>query len=567
MNLNYKYNYVKELLRRYGLGGLIMKTAERASSPMLSYTQRFQEFLPEESELDRQRQHEFKFQPQISIVMPTYETPKVFLAELWQSIKAQTYTKWELCIADGSSSNQVESFFKEEMQTDSRIHYQKLSSNEGISGNTNAGLAMCSGEYIAMTDHDDVLSPNALFEMVRCLNEKYWPDERSCAMIYSDEDKISQDSKVHSRPHFKPDFNLEFLRRNNYICHFLMYSKELLQEVKGLRKEFDGAQDYDFVLRCVEAGAIIRHIPKILYHWRIHEGSTAGNSADKAYAFDNGCRAIEEHLLRCQTPGEAKVTTNLGVYQVRYFLRKKEYHIAVLAKEQKQIDALKQNYRDSFKITEDGREATLFFYYYLEHSPRAEDVSADYFLFLEKGIRVDSSFRVEVLLRIMEQDKVGIVVPRLHTKAKRTASCGMLYSRHAGLTHSLAGLPLGYKGYFLHNVIPKEISAAVLDCALVRKECYGDGKEYRIPFYKSAALCFYAQSLGYKVVVTPELSVRSDSPELTEHETLRKLAEGLRGEDPETLRFYEAWKEVFSESDPCYNKNLSLRPYHTYEMK
>lgn len=164
---------------------------------------------------------------------------------------------------------------EEYAKTDKRIRYQKLLCNGGISENTNEGFQMASGAYIALMDHDDLLSENALYEMVKCLNERYLPEERKMAMIYSDEDKINGDGSVYSRPHFKPDFNLEFLRHNNYFCHFLMFSTELLQKAGGLNKEYDGAQDYDFVLRCVDAGALVKHIPKILYHWRIHEGSTA----------------------------------------------------------------------------------------------------------------------------------------------------------------------------------------------------------------------------------------------------------------------------------------------------
>lgn len=281
----------------------------------------------------------FEYAPLVSIVVPAYETAPVFLRQLVDSVLEQTYSNLELCIADGSNTTIVKDTLNE--YKDERISYIKLSKNDGISNNTNEGFDNAKGEYIALLDHDDLLTPNALYEMVKELNAH----DKIPDMVYSDEDKIVADTGKLINPAFKPDLNEEFLRHTNYICHFLMFSRELLDKVGGLNQEFDGAQDFEFVLRCNGAGADIKHVPKILYHWRIHPDSTAANPNSKLYAFENGNKAIKKYLTEIGEDGTPALTKDLGFYKIDYDL-KGDYSVTVLANDEKQINEMKKKQRE-----------------------------------------------------------------------------------------------------------------------------------------------------------------------------------------------------------------------------
>jgi glycosyltransferase involved in cell wall biosynthesis len=261
-----------------------------------------------------QKAHTFAYEPLISIVVPTYETKKEFLVELLDSVKQQTYEKWELLLADAGSSAGVKDVVSQE--TDSRIRYIKLAENKGIADNTNAGIAEAKGDYIALLDHDDVLTQDALYEMVERLNREEAPEK--VLAVYSDEDKCDSRMEHFYEPHFKPDFNLDLLLSNNYICHFLMVCAMPMKTLL-LRKEFDGAQDYDLVLRLAERKEPVLHVDKVLYHWRCHEASTADNTESKRYAYDAGRRALQDYYHRNGIEqAEVKDSVHLGFYQTVY---------------------------------------------------------------------------------------------------------------------------------------------------------------------------------------------------------------------------------------------------------
>lgn len=553
MNIRYQYRYVTSLLKRYGFRGLVFKTLERMQSPMGEFGSKYMDYMPTEDELTDQRKNLPEYAPLVSVVIPTYETPENYLRELMDTLLAQTYPRWELCLADGSQTDTVRSVAEEYGRMDARIRYKKLEKNGGISENTNGGFAMAKGEFIAFMDHDDLLTPHALYEMVRILNTQYTEQERAMAMIYSDEDKINGDGTQYSRPHFKPDYNPEFLRHNNYFCHFLLFSARLLEQTKGLRKEYDGAQDYDFVLRCIEAGAVVRHVPKILYHWRMHEGSTAGNSADKAYAFDNGCRAIEAHLDRIGEPGKAAVTANLGVYQVNYML-KGVYRITVLAETEKQLYALKKWYGNAYT----KEEYTLELEYRQTEKPAQaaiEKCNGEYILYLARDIVVKERGLMETLLRHCQHEKVAVVGSKILDDRKRVSSCGYIYRQDGAVLPAFHGLRAEYKGYFLHAVIPQNVSVVSLECTMIKKavwkELGGFSQEFT-GIYQAADYCLKAAEKGYQVIVTPEVSVvskcRQEFTDRPEH-------------------FFARWKKIFLQPDGCYNPNFTLELGDTYGMK
>lgn len=597
MNIRYQYRYITGLLKRYGFRGLVFKTIERAKSPMLAYSGNYLQYMPTEAELERQKQTPLSYSPLVSIVIPTYETPEPYLRELMDTVQAQSYSNWELCLADGSKTDAVEQVALEYAKEDARIRYQRLAKNGGISENTNGGFAMAKGDYIALMDHDDLLTKNAVYEMVRCLNDAYAPEERKLAMIYSDEDKINGDGTVHSRPHFKPDFNLEFLRHNNYFCHFLLFSAELLEKAGGLQKEYDGAQDYDFVLRCVDAGAIVRHVPKILYHWRIHEGSTAGNSEDKAYAFDNGCKAIEAHLNRCREPGRARVTTNLGVYEVEYALQG-AYRITVVTERQETLEQVRKYYKEH-SVGEDYRFDIDYYFTNSFGMEVIEKCAGDYILYIRKDVKVRPEGLLETFLGSCQHKRNAIVGAKLLTPKKRVLSCGLLYDGEGNLIPSCGGIPAEYKGYFLHAVIPQKVSAVEFGCVMIRKdallqvrgmtgyrsnagklstsdsvECLtsrkksqGDSEDR---MYRAADWCFALQEAGYDIIVTPKITAVDDAKIINRQMVQSKepKTEADAGKKKTFRRIFgEKWTEKLAQPDPCYNPNLSLEPNHTYGMK
>ena len=306
------YQYVKA----YGMGKLYRKAREHFGRNALE--RGYQEWMilnrPSESEKELQREHHFVQEPLISIVVPIYRTPEVFLREMIESVLNQTYGKLELCLADGSGEDDTAgTVICEYVEKDPRVRYQKLGSNLGIAGNTNAAVNMAEGEYVALLDHDDLLEEHALFEIVKWLQNHPETD-----MVYTDEDKVTFDSKTYFKPHFKPDFNRELLRSNNYICHLLTVKKDLLMEAGLYKEEFDGAQDYDYILRCAEKTDSIYHIPKILYHWRCHENSTSENPDSKLYAFKAGKKALEDHIKRKKIDAKVEEGPYHGTYHIIY---------------------------------------------------------------------------------------------------------------------------------------------------------------------------------------------------------------------------------------------------------
>lgn len=275
---------------------------------------------PSEAELEAQRSgwEEKGFAVTFSILVPAYRTKAEYLKELIDSLRRQTYPKWELILADATEDDSVERVVRD--CADSRIHYFSLEQNAGIAENTNQALPCASGDYVGLLDHDDVLTENALYEMAAAIEEG-----KKCGirpqMLYSDEDKCNGDRTEYYEPNFKEDFNLDLLLSNNYICHFLVMDRNLMKKLK-FRQEFDGAQDYDLVLRAAFAlrgqEKAIAHIPRVLYHWRCHTGSTAENPQSKLYAYEAGKRAIQDFADRSRWKAEAVNTDHVGFYRLRY---------------------------------------------------------------------------------------------------------------------------------------------------------------------------------------------------------------------------------------------------------
>lgn len=278
--------------------------------------------LPSKQELEFQKQITWDNPVVFSVVVPAYETKEEFLKVLIDSMQEQTYPYWELVIADASSTDKVKK--QCEKYADERIKYFSLENNAGISENTNRGLEKATGDYIGLLDHDDYLTPDALYEMAKVIAEGKEKNQEY-GFLYSDEDKCDEQGKHFYDPHIKTDFNLDLFLTNNYICHFCVMKKELMQTLK-FRKEFDGAQDYDLCLRAVgklweqnpKVEESIYHVPKVLYHWRCHNDSTAANPQSKRYAYDAGRRALQDFVGARGWDATVEEMAHVGFYKVVY---------------------------------------------------------------------------------------------------------------------------------------------------------------------------------------------------------------------------------------------------------
>lgn len=308
-NLKKAYYYMK----RNGLRDTYLAALERLRiNPEMVYAYT----PPDARTLEAQRSRTWKETVRFSILVPAYHTPETYMKAMIQSVLDQTYPGWELLIADASRDSGVREVVH--AFDDERIRYLPLSSNEGISENTNAALAHAEGEYIALLDHDDLLTCDALYQMAVQI-EKMSNNNKTAAILYSDEDKCDENGATYYEPHHKREFNLDLILSNNYICHFLAMRTELAREV-GFRREYDGAQDFDFVLRAAArvSGEEIIHIPRVLYHWRCHRQSTAFNPESKRYAYEAGGRAIADYAAQAGWKARVVPLKHLGFYRLEY---------------------------------------------------------------------------------------------------------------------------------------------------------------------------------------------------------------------------------------------------------
>lgn len=326
MSRIFKAGNLKKTLRYFKRNGL--KQAYYAAKERID-TEKTNDYTYEpvaEEDLQRQREEGKNFSVKFSILVPVYETEEKHLRAMLDSVLGQTYGNFELILADASISDRAEKVIR--TYNDKRIMYRRLKINGGISANTNQALMYATGDYAGLLDHDDVLTPDALYEMAFCI-EKFMQRDVELQMLFSDEDKCSNDETSYYEVNRKPEFNLDLILSNNYICHFLVIKRQLMQELQ-FRSVCDGAQDFDIVLRAVnymlgkdkkrkKAETLpIAHIPRVLYHWRCHENSTAENTDSKSYAYDAGKRAIEDFLRARGWKGKVSDIRHLGFYRIDY---------------------------------------------------------------------------------------------------------------------------------------------------------------------------------------------------------------------------------------------------------
>ncbi len=437
-------------IRQYGSGMLYRKVMERKkrNEAEADYPDWLKSQIPDQEEAARQRETVFPYAPKISILVPTYETPEHFLREMIESVLQQSYGKLELCIADGSPSDQVERIVQAYEKKDSRIRYRHLTENLGISDNTNAALDLAAGDYVGLLDHDDLLLPGALFEIV-----KAWNEEGETDAAYTDEDKIDSTGSHHFAPHFKPDFNEEYLRSNNYICHFFVTRLEIAKRVGGFHKEFDGAQDHDFIFRCTEEADRVLHIPKVLYSWRSHQSSTATNPESKLYAYEAGKRAVEAHLARIGQTAILKNTENYGFYRAVY-------------------PGAPDTLKNSFEKLDRQTGVNVVYYHKACNNSVTISGKEDYVLFIhvrnQEAIRVNTDF-LPLLKACADRPLAGMACGRVYDKRKRLTTDIRMKGVRDPFSKGMQGLKKGYSGYFHRAALQQELETPT-DCFLIKRE-------------------------------------------------------------------------------------------------
>lgn len=480
-----------QIYKKYGVRGAIASFVKKGQIKDKDYAIWYEQHKPTREILEKQKNERFSYDPIISIVVPVYNTPVKFLEDMIESVRVQSYSKWELCIANANPDNaNVQNVLKKYMQQDQRIKEIKAPENLGIAQNTNAAISLAGGEYIGLLDHDDMLSPDALYEVIKCLNEEKRPE-----VIYTDEDKITMDGKKHFQPNFKPEFNLDMLRSNNYICHFFVVKKTLLDEVGGFHKEYNGAQDHDLIFRCTEKANGIVRIPKILYHWRTHQGSTSENPESKRYAYLAGIKAVEAHLARCGEKGTVELTDTPGFYRVRYKLREKPLVSIVVfnnkvkkisssvllkliedyGKEKVEVCFIDNRRNESYKELEkkgikvqyllDGNNNNLG--KRLNFGIRKSN--GLYILLLSPYIKKVEKHYIDELVSNSMRKRVGIVGGKIYYPNRTIKNTGIVLGKGGKIEYLFEHLPKACRGYMNRPSMQQNLNIVTLEGAMIKK--------------------------------------------------------------------------------------------------
>ena len=540
-------------------------------------------------ELFAQRKTKFSYAPKFSVVVPLYHTPAKFLKDLVRSMMYQSYANWELCLVNASPEDvHLTSLLENWAMRDKRIRVIRLEKNLGIAQNTNAGIAASTGEFIAFLDHDDFLEPDALFCYADALNK-----DKTIDVFYSDEDKTDEYAAHYFYPHFKSDFNIDLLHANNYMCHFLAVRKSLVDTVGGLNEKFDGAQDYDFVLRLTENTKKIYHCPRILYHWRCSNQSTAANQGNKMYAIHAGKAALNAHYKRIGWNARAQEGAVDGWYQTKFTL-KEEPLVSILIPNKDHTDDLDvclnsfferadyQNYE--FIIIENNSVLPETFAYYEKIEKEHDNVKVvyweagfnystinnfgfkfakgDYIMLLNNDVELITSDIFQSMLGFCMRPEVGIVGAKLLYNDHTVQHAGVLVGAGGLADHVFKGIHEDDPGYMGRAISSQDVSAVTAACLLVKRSVYeevgGLEDEFQVAF-NDVDFCLKVRKAGYLIVYDADVKLfhyESKSRGM-EDTTERFIRFGN-----EMMLLNSKWDILSTFVDPYYNPNLSYLEYY-----
>lgn len=539
----------------------------------------------EDPSLIAQKLESFKIKPKISILLPVYNTPEELLIECLNSVKSQSYTHWELCIADDNSSLPcVKKVIDDFAREDTRVKVVYRSENGHISKASNTALEMATGDYVTLLDHDDQFTANALYKIVEAINDETHPD-----FIYSDEDKINKIGK-RTEPFFKPDWSPDTILCQNYICHLVAIKKTLIEKAGGFRVGFEGAQDYDLVLRCTELAESIYHIPLVLYHWRMIENSTADNPEAKLYAFEAGKRAIESALERRKIKGRVEMREIPGIYRVNYKLLERPLISVIIPTKDHPKDLEKciasilektsyENYEilvvdngstdpETFKLFEKYESELkekfrvlrldIPFNYSELNNRGVEETRGEYILLLNNDIQIISKGWMTRMLEFAQQDHIGAVGGKLYYADHTIQHSGVIVGLGGVAGHSHKFYKAKSGGYFNRLFIDANYSAVTAACLMVKKEKYLEvgglnEKDLAIAF-NDVDFCLKLLDRGYSNLCLSDVECyHHESKSRGKEDTTEKVARFNK----EIEYMKETWKKNIAH-DPYYSQNLTL---------
>lgn len=551
------------------------------ATPPDEYRRWIARFEPRPAELARQRLRRFARAPKISVVVPVFNPPAAFLDATIRSVLDQTYPNWELCLADASTRPDVRPVLDKYAAADPRVRVEFLAENGGIVGNSNAALAAATGEYVALLDHDDTLAPFALYEVAAALDAA--PD---ADFLYSDEDKLDRDGR-RVEPNFKPDWSPETLRSRNYVCHLTILKRTLVEEIGGFRPGFDGAQDHDLVLRAGERARRIVHIPHVLYHWRIHDQSTAGNKASKNYAYEAGRRAVADHLDRLGVAAAVHPGPVLGTYQVVYHLRTQPLVSVVVPNKDNPdllarcVDSLAKGSYANYEllVVENGstRPETFAYYRELAKQPHARVLEwarpfnyaavnnfaagrarGELLLFLNNDIEAISPDWLEALVKVAVQPGVGAVGAKLYYADDTVQHAGIVVGMGGVAGHGFLNFPRQAAGYMQRLLFTQNVAAVTGACLLCPKSVFdavGGFDEGFVLAFNDVDLCLQILRKGYRVVWTPDAELyHLESKTRGYEDTPEKQRRFKREYD----LFHLKWGAFLKAGDPYYSPHFRL---------
>ena len=615
MDIKSNFKKTKYYLKRYGILNTIKKILKRIlriRENKKSNQEQYEIWRNKNKyDLEKQKNTEFSYSPKISIVVPMYKTNMKFFEELINSLKNQTYSKWELCLADGSPEKNKE--FEKIIENNNKIKYKFLGKNEGISENTNEAIKMATGEYIGFLDHDDTLSENALYEIVNCLNK-----DKSVDFIYTDEDKLDQ-NYMYFDPYFKPDFSPETLECNNYITHFVVVKKDLIDKIGMLDSKYNGAQDFDFVLRATEKSKKIVHIPKVLYHWRVHRESTAFLPDTKPYAFEAGKRAVEAHLNRIGKKANVEESQDVpGAYKINYEIVGNP-NVTIIIPNKDNIKLLKRCINSILKLTtyknyeifiieNNSIKNTTFKYYKkiakntkikilnynkntimdlngerkleLDNNENSKlefnysslinfgvkNSKSDFILQLNNDTLLLTPNWLEIFIGYAQNKEIGAVGARLYYPDKTIQHAGIILGINGIAGNALVNLPYGKHAYFGIEAITRNISAVTGACLFCRRNLYEevgfmDNKKFKVAF-NDVDFCLKLLERGYRNIYNPYIELIHYESKTRGYED---SPEKIKRFEKETENFRKRWSKLL-QNDPYYNPNLSRKTVN-YDIK
>lgn len=539
-----------EYIRRNGVSRFWTLVKAKAFPAGKSYKEWYEEHCPTKEELMRQREVEFSVQPLISIVVPTYQTPIPFLKDMIDSVRKQSYEKWELCIADGSLNGdendtkviRVREELNRYSMEDKRIKVVYLEENQGIAENTNQALALATGEYIGLFDHDDMLTPDALYEIVKAINDYDYD------VLYTDEDKISENSHDYKKPVFKPDYSPELLCANNYITHFFVVKKSIVDRLEGFRKEYDGSQDYDFIFRCVELAKKVGHVSKVLYHWRMHGGSVAGDPTSKMYAYDAGKKAIQSHYERVGIQANVEHMERLGLYHTEYKMIKQPLISVIIYGED---DEKKKRCSEWFKRKDYSNLEILASagISVEEINALAEKARGSYLFFVSENLESVERDALQQMAGVLQIQNVGAVSGKVIGRKHTVEDVGVVFRTNGDLCKANYGIGDCDYGDMFRAKVMSNYSILSLNCFMTHKNTFEELGRFNKHFSLSFAAADYCLKLrmhGKRCVMQASVVWESKG----------SMKTGIIN-DEERERFYKEWQEVLRMGDSYYNSNYA----------